>query len=168
MKYVKQLLQDREYLACVKRLEQLEADREFCRHGLSHFLDVARIGWILILEHAVKDGMEFQSFLEQKEQIYLTALLHDIGRLAQLEDGTPHESAGKEMAGRFLRKIDYPISKQPDILEAIQDHRGTRKTNGDLATIIKEADNRSRNCFFCEALEKCNWEEERRNLSVWY
>ena len=32
------------------RIEQLEQQRIFCRHGLEHLLDVARIAWILTME----------------------------------------------------------------------------------------------------------------------
>ena len=31
-------------------LLEAEQDRQFCRHDMQHFLDVARIGWILCLE----------------------------------------------------------------------------------------------------------------------
>lgn len=38
--------------ACdLARLEELERDRPWCRHGLPHLLDVARIMWIAALEH---------------------------------------------------------------------------------------------------------------------
>lgn len=164
MKYTEKLLQDLEYLALVKKLEQAESDRRFCRHGLSHFLDVARIAWILTLEQMTEAAPE--QWLERKDQIYLTALLHDLGRLAQLEQGTPHHQAGAELAGYFLEKIACPVERRPAILEAIQGHRGKGKSKDDFTNKIKEADNYSRNCFFCEARPECKWSEERKNDTI--
>ena len=83
LEYTQQLLEDQEYLALVKRLEQQERQRLFCRHGLSHFLDVARIAWIITLEQIEQEGMNVEHLVQYKDQIYLTALLHDLGRLAE-------------------------------------------------------------------------------------
>ena len=69
MEYVRKLLQETDYLLQMKKLEQLEAERLFCRHGLSHVLDVARIAWIMVLEKQMQ---------VEKEVVYLTALLHDM------------------------------------------------------------------------------------------
>lgn len=52
-------------------IAQLESGRIFCRHGIDHLLDVARIMWIKNLE----EDLEFD-----REVIYATALLHDIGK----------------------------------------------------------------------------------------
>lgn len=198
MKYMDRLLQDTEYLEIVKKLEQAEAARIFCRHGLSHFLDVARIAWIMVLEQEMsRENPGEPGNLEiLKEKIYLTALLHDLGRLEELEQGTPHHEAGVWLAEKFLNRIDYPKEGQQDILSAILGHRGEgqqdilsdtlehreegkedilsgvleyqgeEKLNYDLIYIIKKADNRSRNCFFCEAQRECKWRQERRNKTV--
>lgn len=167
MRYVERLLGDREYLTLVRELEQAEGKRRFCRHGLSHFLDVARISWILVLEQEMKDGAEESVDLpELKEQIYLTALLHDLGRLAELRQGIPHHQAGAELAEYFLTKLGYSGRKRQKILEAIQEHRGNKKLNHDFINIIKEADNRSRNCFFCQVQAECKWSRERQNQTI--
>ena len=65
-------------------ITQLEASREFCRHDVTHFLDVARLAWIENLERGL--GVS-------KEEIYAAALLHDIGRHLQYEKGIPHDEA---------------------------------------------------------------------------
>lgn len=69
----------------LNKLQLLETDREFCRHTPEHFLDVARLAYIRALE---------ENAPVSKELIYCTALLHDIGRARQYEDGTPHDEAG--------------------------------------------------------------------------
>lgn len=52
------------------------------RHGMVHFLDVARIGTIIALEEGLKIDREW---------IYAAALLHDCGKHEQYEIGIPHE-----------------------------------------------------------------------------
>ena len=38
------------YQECYMRLQKAEEGRIFCRHAMEHFIDVARIAWILNLE----------------------------------------------------------------------------------------------------------------------
>ena len=59
------------FISCMEKNLQKEKNREYCKHGLQHCLDVARIAYILNLES--KLGLE-------KEIIYAAALLHDITR----------------------------------------------------------------------------------------
>ena len=42
------------FLYHLGRNNAAEADRRFCRHGMVHFLDVARIGTIIALEEGLK------------------------------------------------------------------------------------------------------------------
>ena len=70
------------YQECYIRLQKAEEVRKFCRHTMEHFIDVARIAWILNLE---------QDFRIRKPVIYGMALLHDIGKYRQYEEGYPHE-----------------------------------------------------------------------------
>lgn len=157
MEYVKKLLQETDYLQQLKVLEELEAERRFCRHGLNHVLDVARIAWIQMLEK----GMAYE-----KETVYLTALLHDMGRVREYQEGTPHHEAGIEIAEEYLSQIGYSREKCNLILEAIGQHREKEKLNDDFTNIIKEADTISRNCFFCEVTKECKWSRERKNTTI--
>ena len=168
LEYTQQLLENQEYLALVKRLEQQEKQRLFCRHGLSHFLDVARIAWIITLEQIEQEGMNVEHLAQYKDQIYLTALLHDLGRLAEYNHIRSHDHAqeGVNIAWKFLKRIGYPEHKAREIVNAIKEHSGNKKSNYDLSNIIQMADNRSRNCFFCGAQEQCYWSEERRNKTI--
>ena len=38
------------YVSSYERLQELEKNRSFCRHQINHYLDVARIAYILNLE----------------------------------------------------------------------------------------------------------------------
>ena len=87
------------YQTELRKLQLLEADREFCRHTPEHFLDVARLAYIRALE---------ENYPVSKELIYCTALLHDIGRARQYEDGTPHDEAGAIIAGQILKELGFP------------------------------------------------------------
>ena len=74
-------------------IAQLESGRIFCRHGIDHLLDVARIMWIKNLE----EQLEFD-----REVIYATALLHDIGKDEQYESGISHDVASERVADAIL------------------------------------------------------------------
>ena len=157
MEYVRKLLQETDYLLQLKKLEQLEVKREFCCHGLSHVLDVARIAWIQVLEK--------QMPLE-KETIYLTALLHDMGRLREYQEGIPHHEAGTAMARDYLEQIGYPEEQQDMILTAIGEHRNKDREEEVFTKIIQRADNQSRSCYFCEASGACKWSEARKTTTI--
>ena len=50
MKRVNAILKAPLYRRCYARLEELERERIFCRHQMTHLLDVARIAYILNME----------------------------------------------------------------------------------------------------------------------
>lgn len=162
MEFLDKLIEQTDYLKQLKKLERLEQDRIYCRHGLSHLLDVARIAWLRSLEL----GLELE-----KEQVYLAALLHDLGRLAEYENGIPHHMAGHGAAKEMLSAINYPKEKSNGILAAIAGHRknGGRREEAETGTlkgVIKWADKKSRTCFWCKGKDACNWPVESRNLTI--
>lgn len=145
------------------RIETLENDRIFCKHGRDHSMTVARIGRIIWNEKGkLSKNVEL-------EHIYATALLHDIGRGAQYTEGTPHEEASIPIAKDILTDCGYTEAERAVILEAISEHRdkdSERKSN--LSTIIQKADKQSRDCFFCKASSECKWSEHKKNKYVRY
>lgn len=78
MERVNQILQHTLYQSCRRQIDEKEKDRIFCGHDMGHLLDVARLAWIFNLEA----NQEIS-----KERIYAAALLHDIGRHIQYENG---------------------------------------------------------------------------------
>lgn len=156
MERVQPILQSPAYTGLMKQLEELERDRIYCRHGLPHQLDVARIAAILALERGVDCP---------RDVIYAAALLHDIGRVRQYTDGEPHARVGVEAAADILRGTAFAADEQADILQAV----GRHQTGGGacaLVQLIREADHASRMCFACAARCTCNWPEERRNQTI--
>ena len=146
------------YRTYLERNEQAEADRRFCRHNIGHLLDVARIGMLYNLE---------ENYGLPKEIVYGTALLHDIGRFRQYEDGTPHELAGAELAPQILKDCGYTDLETTVMIEAIRNHRNAsvadeRNLNG----LLYRADKASRGCYACSVIEECNWSNRKKNQDL--
>ena len=100
-------------------LQEMEKDRAFCRHGLVHFLDVARIAYIFNLERQL--GLT-------KDVIYAAALLHDIGRARQYQGGLSHDAESAVLARQLLEALPAELAFTADeencIVEAVRHHRG--------------------------------------------
>lgn len=166
MEYVARLLQSRQFRQLVRELEELEKDRQYCRHDFAHFMDVARLAVLVNLEQNL--GLE-------QEMIYLTALLHDLGRVQEYQYGISHEIAGEEIAVQLLNEIGYPSGKMQVIRGAVSCHRGNCMESGriqgesgqqlqeDFTKLIRQADKKVRPCFFCRAQSDCKWNVEKRN-----
>ena len=146
------------YQTELHKLQLLEADREFCRHTPEHFLDVARLAYIRALE---------ENYSVSKELIYCTALLHDIGRARQYEDGTPHDEAGAVIAEQILKELGFSPEEIQAIVSAIRGHRAeTNQTI--LGQLIYRAEKKSRNCFSCKAEPECYWSSAKKNMTIQY
>ncbi len=158
MERVNKILQHKQYQKCYKKIAKYEKKREFCRHNMVHFLDVARIAYIYVLEEGISI---------KKDVVYATALLHDIGRFKQYEDNIPHERASLKYAPAILKDCDYTEEEIDLILDAIGSHRekdiSTEKT---FRGIFYRADKASRPCFSCKAEKKCNWKEDKKNKQL--
>lgn len=145
-----------------KELMEWEKERIFCRHGVEHLLDVARIAYILIYEaHMEKEY--------PKDVVYGTALLHDIGRLRQYKDGMPHEIESTRLAKDILKDCGYSKEEIWLMTEAIASHRLIEaEKEKNLKGFLYKADKLSRNCFFCSAKRECNWEKNKINKYLLY
>lgn len=148
------------YAEYYDKLKKAEAKRRFCRHQIEHFLDVARIAYIINLE----DGMGIR-----KEVIYAAALLHDIGKYRQYKEDVPHEEASARIAGVILEELPeryFSKEEKKEILRAILGHRKERADMGKLERLIYVGDKRSRNCFACESEEECSWSAAKKNMEI--
>lgn len=152
-----QILQNAQYKEEFNKILQYEQKRIFCRHTMEHFLDVARIMYILSLEEQVQIS---------KDLIYATALLHDIGRAQEYENGIPHEEASIPIARSVLNNCNYSQEEIQLITDAIESHREITSTDNILSTYLYRADKLSRNCFSCPASEKCHWPDHKKNSTV--
>lgn len=159
MERVNKILHNPKYINYVKRIERHEKNREFCRHNMIHFLDTARIMYILSLENKL-------AF--HKEIIYACGLLHDIGRWLQYEKGLSHHKASAELAYQFLEDAEYSEDEIEEIIKAIEGHGKDSHEENSLCDIMYRADKLSRECYRCEAKSKCNWKDEKKNINIKY
>lgn len=146
--------------SCQKILEA-EQNRIFCLHGMEHFLDVARIAYISVLER--------QSTLS-KDLVYAAALLHDIGKWRQYQEGIPHELASARIAETILADLPenerFTPEETSQILTAIRGHRKLRPDAEALEHLLYESDKASRACYACPSCALCNWKPEKKNMEI--
>ncbi|MCM1024831.1 MAG: HD domain-containing protein [Roseburia sp.] len=160
MERVNRILKHVLFLENLDKNTAAEADRRFCRHDMAHFLDVARIGWILTLEEGLKIS---------RELLYGAALLHDLGKHRQYEEGIPHEQASAELAEQILRDCGFDEAEAGVIADAIRQHRNAAVSGEkNLRGILYRADKASRACFACPAEADCNWKGSKKNLRILY
>jgi len=160
MERVNKIINNSVYKRSYKLIADYEETRIFCKHDMSHFLDVARLAWIFNLEEHL--GIS-------REIIYAAAILHDIGKHEQYLCNIPHETAGIKTAQIILKDCGFDESESEMILSAIETHRDeTRMNCKDLNRILYLADKMSRSCFTCKAKDSCNWDIKKMNLVVKY
>lgn len=136
------------------KISQLEKGRIYCLHGVEHAMDVARIAYIINLE---------ENLNIDKEIIYATSLLHDLGRGINYEN---HAQQSVLLAKKILPDCDFNESETEQIINAISIH-GEDKSTG-LLGIIQRADKLSRLCYNCKSIDTCKWKKEELNLDIIY
>ena len=160
MQRVNRILKNRRYKELVARIEELEADRIFCRHNMDHFLDVARIA--CLINEDEKTGIP-------RGIIYAASLLHDIGRVSQYEDGTEHETAGVGPARMILSECGFTDDETDLIATAISRHGDESvRDRKDLDGLLYRADKMSRKCFICGVRDRCHKPYEKLVMEIVY
>ncbi len=163
MDRINKILYHPRFITYMNKNADMELDRIFCKHNLSHVMDVARISYILALESAAQSEID-QGLFYPKDVIYAAALLHDIGRHKQYETGEKHAKLSAEMAPDILKDCGYAEAEIEMITSAIFTHSDKTLINDNtLNGILAKADMLSRACCTCEVKEKCNWTEEEKN-----
>lgn len=157
MKNIDIIFNNVQYRNALKSLKEYEKDREFCNHTIEHFIDVARIAYIMVLEENLNIS---------KEVIYAIGLLHDIGRVKQYEEGISHDIASVEMSKEILKETNFTSDEINIILSGIVSHR--KESDKRLEEIIYKADKLSRQCFNCKVKRECYWKDEKKNLAIKY
>ena len=164
MERVNRILRHPDFIRLQEELDRLEADRRFCRHGMQHLIDTARLAYLFALESSAD---------LPKDVIYAAALLHDIGRAEQYRNGTPHDVAGCAAAEPILAECGFAEEERDMILTAIGSNRKEKSkkkamSKEVLAAILYHADKKSRLCFLCNAEAECNWAKEKKNMTLEY
>jgi putative nucleotidyltransferase with HDIG domain len=156
---VNSILNSEKFKEYSNKNKECEKARKFCRHDLQHSIDVGRIAYIMTLENNLKID---------KEIVYATALLHDIGRWMQYSKGISHEMASYELAQDILIECAFSEEEKSIILNAILNHRQKSNEKETFEHIFYLSDKLSRNCFNCKAIGECNWSEEKKNYKINY
>lgn len=158
MERVNRILRLQTYREYLEKNNRAEAERRFCHHNMGHFLDVARIAFIL----NQREGYE-----QEQELIYAAALLHDIGSWMQYEQGVPHEQASAALAPEILGACGFSQEEERTIVKAIENHRNAGvKEEKSLSGLLYRADKYSRPCFACEMEKACDWKKDKKNLKL--
>ena len=158
MNRLDKILKNEKFRSYLNKTAEYEKDRIYCLHDIQHAFDTARLAYIKSLE----DGIEIS-----KEIIYAAALIHDIGRCKQYEDGTPHDMASVMLGSDILEECGFNETEMNMILAAVSEHR-TDSERSPLGKLLFDADNKSRMCMLCKARETCKWKEEDMNMEVLY
>jgi len=141
-----------EYLA---QNEEKEKERKFCVHNWQHFLDVARLTYILLLESPDQDKLAAEMGSQVKELAYAAALLHDIGKWQEYETGEDHALVSAKLARALLLDADFTDLETNLICQAIEEHRTASTPQTVLGYYLKKADKLARLCRFCAAQKEC-------------
>ncbi|MFY9141149.1 MAG: HD domain-containing protein [Thermacetogeniaceae bacterium] len=158
MERIDAIVRDHLFRECLDKNRATEENREFCKHDMQHFVDVARITYILLLESDAlvsfcqDNNLDLQA---AKEVVYAAGILHDIGRWHQYETGEDHSIIGAELAGEILERAGFSPQEIRIITRAIREHREQRLGMSLLGELLYRADNLSRACHQCSAKDKC-------------
>ena len=108
------------YLSSCKRLEELEGDRQFCRHQMPHLLDVARIAYIRSLENGL--GLSLIHISGEVHYDFVEVMACKRGCIAGGGQPVPIGPRTKKARLEGLYKIDtmaqIKLSNQNPIVEA--------------------------------------------------
>ncbi len=147
-----------------KRVEQInnfEKNRKFCVHDFQHFLDTARITYIILLENKEYENVfPGKTIDEIKEIVYAAGFLHDLGRVEQYTDGTDHALVSADVAKSILADVGFSDDDINLICTAISEHRNYSETNSLFGQKLYQGDKLSRTCEGCDAFDECKIELE--------
>ncbi|MCB2292490.1 HD domain-containing protein [Clostridium algoriphilum] len=156
---INDIIKNQSFQNNLSKIEELEKNRKYCLHDMQHFLDVARLMYIISLEN----DLSIPKYI-----IYTTALLHDIGRGEQYENGTAHNIASVSISKKILHQCTYADEEIDKILYAIGNHRNDTESFNVLSDLLYKGDKLSRNCNHCTARVGCKWPQEKKNMKITY
>jgi uncharacterized protein len=154
LKRIELLVNDPVYNDYMQRIVAEELEPKYCQHNFNHHIDVARIAYILVLEHGDMNYFvrehELNGRLPAKEVIYAAGLLHDIGKWKEYRSGTDHASFGAGLAREILPQAFFDDNEIEIISRAIYEHPNISTVMSFLGERLHRADNLSRVCSQCE------------------
>lgn len=159
LKRIDLLLNDSFFTEYMRLNVEEEKEPKFCQHDLRHHIDVARIAYILVLEHNDLNFFVRESNLSgrlaAKEVIYAAGLLHDIGKWKEYQTGADHASFGARLSREILPRVFFSPNEIDIICRAVYEHRNISNNMSFLGEKTHRADNLSRICSQCEYRDQC-------------
>ena len=172
MLMIDKILSDSRYIEKLNKINDIESERYYCKHDLSHSQEVVRILTALSKSRELNNYEELSAIM---------GYLHDIGR-ADDYDGM-HNKCSSEFARVLLKEYEFDNDSTNIICYAIDNHSGRMPLN-DIYTYIREntveenvnetwanllriADQLSRDCYKCEAASSCRWLPEEKTIEAW-
>jgi uncharacterized protein len=148
MKYANKILQHPKFQEYIQKNAIAEKDNKwgYCNHDIQHAIDVARVAYIMSLE---------KSLDLDKDIIYSTALLHDIAKWLQHQNGSDHAVEGAALAQKILYDIGMDSQTTALITDAIRSHRVDDPNAAPLNKVLYDADKSCRMCVLCSSIEGC-------------
>lgn len=153
------------YRECLKKTENAEVGRIWCKHDEAHNRAVAKIMCAAEDESTITGDLELD-----RDLLCAVAFLHDIGRWEEYETGEKgiHCTASAELALEILPDCEYSEEEAMLIAGAILAHGEAFQPKNpitlQLAKRLILADHRSRDCFACAGYDTCHWPIEERNM----
>ena len=83
MKFTEKLLKHPEFLRLQKRVQQIEQDRIYCHHELSHALDVCRMAWMMYLEDQMQELLGSGSETGLKNKYDMASVLENSEKMTE-------------------------------------------------------------------------------------
>ena len=145
------ILKNKHFNCLLCELNNLEKDRVYCKHDISHLVEVARI--MLLINK--KEGLNLPH-----DTVVASALLHDLGRVYQYKFNLEHRTSANKDIITILTNCNYTYNEIDSILLAINNH--DKKTSDKLSALLFRADKLSRPCYICKA-KGCYWDSTKRN-----
>ena len=157
MDRIDNILNNQTFKKCINRINEAEKNRKFCLHNIEHSIDVARIAYIISLQNNLS---------VEKDVIYATALLHDIGRAEEYDNGISHHEASSTIAKEILAGSGFDEAEIQMICDAIKKHKCGQAQVNSLGDLLYKADKLSRACYSCKVYEECYWDESKKNKTL--
>jgi len=171
MLMIDKILSDSRYIEKLNKINDIESERYYCKHDLSHSKEVVRILTALSKSRELNNYEELSAIM---------GYLHDIGRA---DDYDLHNKCSSEFARVLLIEYGMGDDSINTICYAIDNHSGRMPLN-DIYTYIREntieesvndtwanllriADQLSRDCYKCEAASSCRWLPEEKTIETW-
>ena len=168
---IDKILSDDRFVDKLNTIDNIEANRFYCKHNLSHSQEVVRILTALSKERRLDDYEELSSIM---------GYLHDIGRA---DSEGAHNKCSSAFARVLLEEyglsddyinivcyaIDNHSGRMPlnDIYKYIQENTIEDRLEDTWAKLLRIADQLSRDCYQCNASDSCRWLPEEKTIEAW-